>query len=79
MSSELGDGTGSTSGSGVDRTQGSPKRHGVSHGSAPKGKMNYACEACRLAKVKCHPGSAESGVCKRYVLFHHIVISFVEG
>lgn len=31
------------------------------------GKMNYACEACRLAKLKCQPDPAEPGICKRCV------------
>ncbi|KAI1451693.1 hypothetical protein F4805DRAFT_81725 [Annulohypoxylon moriforme] len=28
------------------------------------GKMNYACEACRISKVKCQP-SLQPGICKR--------------
>ncbi|KAI1206725.1 uncharacterized protein F4807DRAFT_453273 [Annulohypoxylon truncatum] len=28
-------------------------------------KMNYACEACRISKVKCQP-SSQPGICKRY-------------
>ncbi|KXJ93821.1 hypothetical protein Micbo1qcDRAFT_231460 [Microdochium bolleyi] len=32
----------------------------------PSSKMNYACEACRLAKVKCQPGPTDAaGICKR--------------
>ncbi|KAI1641486.1 hypothetical protein F4809DRAFT_586890 [Biscogniauxia mediterranea] len=29
-----------------------------------RSKMNYACEACRAAKLKCQPGS-QPGICKR--------------
>ncbi|ROT34674.1 hypothetical protein SODALDRAFT_329536 [Sodiomyces alkalinus F11] len=35
---------------------------------APRSKVNSACEACRLAKVKCQP-SDRSGVCRRCLEF----------
>ncbi|KAI5867623.1 hypothetical protein GGS23DRAFT_549219 [Durotheca rogersii] len=34
--------------------------------AAPKpGKLNYACEACRISKIKCQSGP-QPGICKRY-------------
>lgn len=33
--------------------------------SSVKPRISYACEACRVAKVKCQPGNAE-GICRRY-------------
>ncbi|KAI1337096.1 hypothetical protein F5Y15DRAFT_426004 [Xylariaceae sp. FL0016] len=37
---------------------------GSPQGRRPRGKMNYACEACRAAKLKCQPGS-QPGICNR--------------